>query len=73
MLVGNLVSIFGGGLITVILTLVSSRVRLMASSFLTDDGPMTLQQQETSAVWDSTRDIDNPLRPWAELYTRYDG
>ena len=56
MLVGNLVSIISGGLITVVLTFVTNR------HYVAD------MDEE---VWENTRDIDNPLSPWTELYARY--
>ena len=53
-LVGNLVSLVSGGILTVLVSVLSS--------------PRVPDQSE---VWEKTRDIDNPLSPWTELYAKY--
>ena len=55
MLAGNLCAILSGGLITVIVSLVQMRDR----------------EINVAEVWETTRDIDNPLNPWTEVYARY--
>ena len=55
MLAGNLTSIIAGGAICVLVSWISGR-----GIDVNDD-----------EVWQNTRDIDNPLSPWAELYARY--
>ena len=54
MLAGNLCGIMSGGLITVVVSLIEMRG----------------QDTNTSEVWETTRDIDNPLNPWTEVYAR---
>ena len=60
MLVGNLVSIISSGIVVIIWSLIANRGE--------EDGG-TASSSDTA--WDKTRDIDNPLRPWTENYTRY--
>ncbi|ELU11212.1 hypothetical protein CAPTEDRAFT_212836 [Capitella teleta] len=55
MLVGNLVSIIGGGVIAVVVSLVTNR---NYDSYMSHE------------IWETTRDIDNPLSPWTELYAK---
>ncbi|XP_077996739.1 uncharacterized protein LOC144450048 [Glandiceps talaboti] len=55
MLTGNCVAIGSGAIITLVITYVTN-FRLSAH-----------QKEET---WEKTRDIDNPLAPWTELYIR---
>ncbi|KAK3104356.1 hypothetical protein FSP39_000209 [Pinctada imbricata] len=55
MLAGNLVAILTGGVITIFYSLVTS---CSASTLNSAD------------VWENTRDIDNPLSPWTELYAK---
>ncbi|KAK0061332.1 urea-proton symporter DUR3, partial [Biomphalaria pfeifferi] len=55
MLCGNLVAILGGGAITVILSFFSS---------WHNDCSMGEE------IWETTRDIDNPLSPWMEKYEK---
>ena len=52
MLIGNLVSILGGGAITIAMSLAMGR------------------DQPADDIWENTRDIDNPLRPWSDFYVR---
>ncbi len=59
MLVGNLVSILSSGVITVVWSFVSSILN-------------KVDNMSPEDVWDKTRDIDNPLRPWSENYIRYE-
>lgn len=70
MLVGNVISILSSGVITIAVTLVTDAVRRTTSS---DDDVMTTGQYAHSSndVWEKTRDIDNPLRPWSELFTKW--
>ncbi|CAH1784663.1 unnamed protein product [Owenia fusiformis] len=56
MLVGNIVAIAGGAILTIVVTLVQNRGRIT--------------EEQEQMIWDSTRDIDNPLTPWTELYAR---
>ena len=53
MLVGNLVSIFSGGIIVFIDSMVTKPA-------------MTTQQIEEE--WNKTHNIDNPLSPWIQNY-----
>ncbi|PIK48506.1 putative urea-proton symporter DUR3 [Apostichopus japonicus] len=55
MLIGNLTSIISGGAIAVV------------ASFITQ--PPIDETLETE-IWEKTRDIDNPLSPWTELYIK---
>lgn len=55
MLAGNVVSIASGAIITILASLVLNR-----------NG----RGQDKKEVWETTRDIDNPLRPWTELYAK---
>ncbi|XP_013412874.1 urea-proton symporter DUR3-like [Lingula anatina] len=55
MLTGNLVSLLTGAFVTVIVSVIGSKQQSDAS------------KKET---WENTRDIDNPLKPWAETYVR---
>ena len=54
MLVGNLAAILSGAVITFVVSLITSRNKM----------------NSPEVVWESTRDIDNPLSPWTELYAR---
>lgn len=56
MLAGNLVGILSSGIITPIVSILTSQ-----------DG-----FQVADNVWENTRDIDNPLSPWTERYAKYD-
>ena len=56
MLAGNLAAILTGGLLTVIVTLITNR---------------HFDSSMEEEVWENTRDIDNPLSPWTENYARY--
>jgi urea-proton symporter len=53
MLIGNMVSIVGGAVLSIIVSLVTR-------------GPLT--KEEIEAEWEKTRDIDNPLTPWVQVY-----
>ena len=55
MLAGNVVSIASGAIITILVSLILSR---------------NSKGQDKKEVWEMTRDIDNPLRPWTELYAK---
>ncbi|RUS77237.1 hypothetical protein EGW08_014990 [Elysia chlorotica] len=55
MLCGNLVSILGGGMVTILVTLLTNR------DFVPEQG---------KEIWENTRDIDNPLSPWMERYQK---
>ncbi|CAG5131507.1 unnamed protein product [Candidula unifasciata] len=55
MLSGNLAAILAGGLITVVVSLVRN-IRFDPSTGV--------------EIWETTRDIDNPLSPWMEKYQR---
>ena len=54
MLAGNEVAIVLGGVITVVVSLITSRKR----------------EHDANEIWENTRDIDNPLTPWTEAYAR---
>lgn len=54
MLVGNLTSILVGGLVCVVVSLINGHNKDL----------------HVDEVWEHTRDIDNPLSPWTELYAR---
>ena len=56
MLVGNLVSIFSGGFIVLIVSLLTR-------------SPLTAEQVEEE--WAKTHNIDNPLSPWIQTYKVY--
>ena len=56
MLWGNVVAIVTGGVVTVIVSLITNR---------------HFTPESAQEVWENTRDIDNPLSPWTELYARY--
>ena len=53
MLVGNLVSIFSGGFLVVLVSILT-RPRL---------SPTEIDQE-----WEKTHNIDNPLSPWINIY-----
>nr|XP_054750098.1 uncharacterized protein LOC129255796 [Lytechinus pictus] len=55
MLIGNCGSILSGALITLVV------------SFLTNRG---VTEEEKHEIWEKTRDIDNPLSPWPQLYVK---
>jgi len=55
MLSGCLVSIFGGALLTMVVSLIDNR---------------KTDASQLSETWQMMRDIDNPLRPWTEIYAR---
>jgi hypothetical protein len=57
MLVGNCLAIGVGGIVVVILTLLTTK-------------PLNVDQ--TGEVWEKTRDIDSPLLPWTEIYAKFD-
>ena len=52
MFAGNLVAILSGGVITIVVSLITSCKNVV----------------QTTEIWENTRDIDNPLSPWTELY-----
>ncbi|KAL3315475.1 hypothetical protein Ciccas_005892 [Cichlidogyrus casuarinus] len=56
MLAGNCVSIGVGAILPIIITLITRRCGCSDN------------QNESSDQWEGTRDIDNPLRPWPEVY-----
>ncbi len=53
MLTGNIAAIFIGALASIVVSLVTR-------------GKMT--PEEIEAEWEKTRDIDNPLNPWVQVY-----
>ncbi|XP_064598785.1 uncharacterized protein LOC135465474 [Liolophura sinensis] len=55
MLYGNLVAILSGGFISIVVSLITNRNYI---------------PEAESEIWESTRDIDNPLSPWTEMYAR---
>ncbi|XP_076358090.1 uncharacterized protein LOC143250861 [Tachypleus tridentatus] len=55
MLWGNVVSILSGGIITIVVSIIQN---------------FRMDSSRKSEIWESTRDIDNPLFPWTELYAR---
>lgn len=56
MLAGNLVGIISSGIITPIVSILTSQY----------------DQKKGVDVWENTRDIDNPLSPWTERYAKYE-
>ena len=55
MLAGNVAAIVSGGIITVVVSLITNR---------------HYQAGMEEEIWENTRDIDNPLSPWTEIYAR---
>lgn len=55
MLGGNIVAIVSGGLLSFLVSMVTNR---------------NFDSSRGAEVWESTRDIDNPLSPWTENYAR---
>ena len=55
MLCGNVVAIGSGGFICIIVSLITNR---------------NYSSEMADSVWETTRDIDNPLSPWTEMYAR---
>ena len=55
MLAGNVASLGVGGILVILMTLVTS-------------GPLNVDQ--VREVWEKTRDIDSPLLPWSEIYSK---
>ncbi|ESO83679.1 hypothetical protein LOTGIDRAFT_169159 [Lottia gigantea] len=55
MLCGNLTSILAGGLITVVVSLITNR---------------HYDAMLGREIWETTRDIDNPLNPWTETFAK---
>ncbi len=53
MLTGNLVSIIVGGVVAILVSLKTRR---------------RLTSVEIEAEWEKTRNIDNPLYPWVQIY-----
>jgi hypothetical protein len=55
MLVGNVFSITTGGVLVVLLTLITTK---------------SLNVDQIGEIWEKTRDIDSPLLPWTEIYAK---
>ncbi|XP_074654736.1 uncharacterized protein LOC141908541 [Tubulanus polymorphus] len=55
MLTGNIAAILTGGCLTVVVSLITNRSYDACSG---------------TEIWENTRDIDNPLSPWTELYSK---
>lgn len=55
MLVGNVVSVIAGGILTIVLTFATTK---------------NYKSDNSKDIWEDTRDIDNPLYPWTELYKK---
>ena len=55
MLCGNLTAIGSGGLISILVSLITNR---------------HYSPEMANEIWENTRDIDNPLSPWTEMYAR---
>ena len=55
MLCGNVVAIGSGGFICIIVSFITNR---------------NYSSEMADSVWETTRDIDNPLSPWTEMYAR---
>jgi len=53
MLIGNLVSIFSGGLIVFVVSLLTKS---------------SMNEEEVAKEWSKTHNIDNPLSPWIQIY-----
>ncbi|VEL35785.1 unnamed protein product [Protopolystoma xenopodis] len=58
MLIGNCTSLGVGLLLPIVITYASTR-------------HWKEQVLDPDKVWDSMRDIDNPLKPWPEIYARW--
>lgn len=56
MLIGNLVSIFSGGLIVLVVSLLTKS---------------SMSEEEKALEWIKTHNIDNPLSPWVQTYKVY--
>ena len=57
-LAANVISMGGGALVCVLVSIITST----KSDYV--DKP--------DGVWEETLEIDNPLRPWAEIYARFE-
>lgn len=55
MLAGNVASLTVGGIFVILMTLTTSK-------------PLNVDQ--VREVWEKTRDIDSPLLPWSEIYSK---
>lgn len=55
MLCGNLVAILFSGVVTVVVSFVTNRY---------------YDKSQDAEIWENTRDIDNPLAPWTEVYAK---
>lgn len=55
MLVGNLTSLFVGGLVCIVISLSTKKA----------------EDEDEDEVWEHTRHIDNPLATWAEKYAGF--
>ncbi|XP_048249148.1 urea-proton symporter DUR3-like [Haliotis rufescens] len=55
MLCGNLTAILSGGMITIVVSLVTNRSQ---------------DPSKSREIWEQTRDVDNPLCPWTEKYAQ---
>ena len=53
MLAGNITAIFVGALLAIVVSLITRR---------------SMTPEEVEAEWEKTRDIDNPLSPWVQVY-----
>ena len=58
MLCGNVSAVISGGFLTILVS-------------ITTDSQHKMDDENIHEIWESTRDIDNPLSPWTELYARY--
>ena len=63
MLCGNVTSILVGGVVTVIVSLLTPCIK-------SGDVTTMALSDHPDEVWEKTRNIDNPLNPWAELYAK---
>ena len=63
MLCGNLTSILVSGVVTVIISLLTPYIKC-------GDVTAMALSDHPDEVWENTRDIDNPLNPWVELYAK---
>ena len=56
MLTGNIVSFSAGAVLSIVVSLLTRRA---------------MTPKEVEAEWEKTRDIDNPLSPWVQVYKVY--
>lgn len=55
MLIGNVLSMASSGFLVVVITHFTSK----------------MSDKQANEIWEHTKDIDNPIYPWTDLYKRY--